>query len=292
MFGTFFVNSETAQEEQCWGILRDTYTYIYDLDYYNYEKENPLTKTNKEITIWDVESENNTISFRTDLWVVFLSMVYCESEECYDEYRDAWDYNSTTDSFSVTYRYDNETQELEFVDPLHIESVSIGPDMDVPLDPKDLGEYLFLWWGGLGFTFLPVFHPDFSFKTDFQLYELAYPDFEISFQDTFKFQRKKFEGYSYEFSFTFEEEVHSELYFKEEIETKFSYNKQGVLYNYYNHVKYFEKTTDKFELKRKSTLDYSIDSIDENLTVANSWVYGLSGILVSTIVIFGRRRKK
>ena len=156
LFGSHFANSETTQDDQCWGILRDTYTYIHDFDYYNYEKEDPLTKISEEITFWDVKSEVNNISFRTDLAEIFLGMVNCESEECYDEYRDAWEYDSVTDSFEVTYSYDNVSQKLGFIDPLDNESNFLGFNADIPLDPVKLGIYLFNYWGGLGFTFLPV----------------------------------------------------------------------------------------------------------------------------------------
>lgn len=291
LFGSFSINSETTQEMQCWGTLRDSYTYIYDLKDYDYEKEDPLTETNKEIKMWDMESENNNISFRTDQWEIFLGLVNCESEECYDEYRDAWEYNAATDSFKVTYRYNNESQELQFVDPVDSQSIFLGPGMPIPFDAVDISYYLFGWYGGLGFTFLPIYHPDFSFKTDFQEYEQYYKDFKIIFLDTFKYQRKMFEGYHCEFSYNYEWEM-TGSYYKEEIETKFSYNKQGELYDYYCQYQFFEKNDNRFELKTKSILEYSIDSYDESLIVANSWIFGLVGILISTVVIFGWRRRR
>lgn len=293
LFGSHFANSETTQDDQCWGILRDTYTYIHDFDYYNYEKEDPLTKISEEITFWDVKSEVNNISFRTDLAEIFLGMVNCESEECYDEYRDAWEYDSVTDSFEVTYSYDNVSQKLGFIDPLDNESNFLGFNADIPLDPVKLGIYLFNYWGGLGFTFLPVSHVNFSFITGFQIYEQAYTDFEINFKDTFKFKRKNFEGYSYEFSYTYEDQIYEGLNFKQELDTKFSYNIQGVLYQFYHHDKYFEGSSSSYKLKRESFLDYSIETYDESLVIASfSVIYGLSGILVFAIVVIGKKRKK
>ena len=291
LFGSFFVNSETTQEMQCWGTLRDTYTYNSDSAYYNYEKEDPLTEANKEVTIWDVESVNNTISFRTDLWGIFLGMVHCESEEEYDEYREAWEYDNTTDSFRVTYRFNIENQELQFVNPVHSQSISLGPSMSVPVDPMELYDYLLMWYGGLGFTFLPVFHANFSFETDFEIYELAYPGFEISFNDTFKFKRKTFQGYSYEISYTFEDEIYSGLDMKDEIEIEFSYNEQGILYSSYYQRKHHEKSTGDYELLNKLILHYTIDSYDKELAVASSWFYGLSGIFVCAIIVAKRRRR-
>ena len=291
LFGSFSINSNTTQDMQCWGTLRDSYTYIYDVEHYDYEKEEPLTETKKEIKMWDVESENNNITFRTDQWEVFLGLVDCESEECYDEYRDAWEYSATTDSFKVTYRYNIEDNELQFVDPVQSESVSLGPGMPIPCDPVDISYYLFGWFKGLGFTFLPVDHPNFSFKANFEEYVLYYEDFEINFADIFKFQRKTFEGYHYEFSYNYEWEMHTGAYY-EELETKFSYNKQGELYDYYSQYKFYEKNDDKLELKIKTILEYFIDTYDESLAVTNSWAFAIGGILVVTVIIFGWRRRK
>ena len=293
LFGSHFVNSETTQDDQCWGILRDTYTYMYDFDYYNYKKDDPLTKIREEITFWDVKSEGNNISFRTDLKEIFLGIVNCESEECYDEYREAWGYDSITDSFEVTYRYDNLSQTLGFIDPLNNESDFLELNVDIPLNPVELGIYLFNYWGGLGFTFLPVSHVNFSFMTDFGIYEEAYSDFEISFNEIFKFKRKKFEGYSYEFSYTYEDQIYEGLYFKQELYTKFSYNIQGVLYHFYHHDKYFEGSSSSYELTRESFLDYSIETYDDSLVIASfSSIYGLSGIVVFAILAEKKRKKR
>lgn len=291
LFGSFSIYSETAQEMQCWGTLRDSYTYIFDFKQYNYEKENPLSEENYEIKMWDVESENNNISFRTDQWEIFLGLIHCENEECYDEYRNAWEYNAATDSVRVTYRYNNENQELQFVDPVDSQSISLGPGMPIPFDPVNSSYYLFGWFGGFGFTFIPIYHPDFSFRKDFQEYEQMYKDFKISFLNTFKFQRKKFEGFHFEFSY-YNILEWSESYYKEEIETKFSYNKQGELYDYYSQYKFYEKIDNRYDLEIKSIFEYSIDSYDESLVVANSWIFGLGGILISTIVIYVWKRRK
>lgn len=291
LFGTFFVNSETTQQEQCWGTLRDTYTYIYDSDVYTYEDGKTLKETDMEITIWDVESEGNDISFRSDMMVVFLGMVRCLDEECYDAYREGWEYDNETESFRVTFRYFNESQRLGFVDPTSFDSQSVGVTMPLPVDPIDLGKHMFGWWAGLGYTFLPVFHSNFSFMSNFSIYELVYQDFEISFEDTFRYKTRKFEGYSYEYSYTFVENPYPGFEFKQEIETKFSYNSQGVLYKYESNVKHYSNTSGAYELTWESHLDYSIDSIDKTLAIANSWIYGLGGILISAIVVFNRRRK-
>ncbi|MCE7742266.1 MAG: hypothetical protein GOP50_07375 [Candidatus Heimdallarchaeota archaeon] len=289
MFGSFLVNSETTQEGQCWGDLRETYTYILDNEFYNYNFADPLTETYEEITIWDVESLENEISFRTDMWEVFLGMVSCDNETCYDLYRAAWLYENETESFKVTYRYDNETQELGFVNPITLDL--LGLNADVPVNPMELVKNLFMYYQGLGFTFLPVFHSNFSFETDFQIYELAYPDFEIEFKDTFRFQRKKFEGYYYKMSYTVEDERYPGLWYKEEISRYYSFNTQGVLYDFYNEIKHYTNESGDYKLQVKGILRYYLDSYDETLVVAHSWVYGIGAILITSTVIVYKRRK-
>ncbi|MHA1407976.1 MAG: hypothetical protein ACTSSG_11440, partial [Candidatus Heimdallarchaeaceae archaeon] len=156
----------------------------------------------------------------------------------------------------------------------------------------NLGGYLFGWYGGVGLTFLPIFHEDFSFKSNFSIYEQAYADFEISSSNTFKFKGRKFEGFSYEYGYIHEFEKYPGLSGKITKETKFSYNSQGVLYNYHTESKYYEKTTGDYELNRKTILDYSIDSYDKDLVVGYFWLYGLSGILISGLLVVYWRRGK
>ncbi len=291
LFGTFFANSETTQEEQCWGPLRETYTYVHDEDYYNYENAEPLTETYEEITIWDVESDGNDISFRTDLWIIFLGMVHCESEEDYDEYREAWEFDNVTDSFRVTYRYDSESQLLGFVNPVYPDTMLSG-DEEVPINPVLLVNHMFLFYRGLAGLFLPILHTNFSFETDFHIYEQAYSDFEINFKDTFMFQGKKFQGYYYEISYTVEYKIYPGLYARDEIERSFSYNSHGELYNFYNHLSYSNNESGQFELKREGFFNYYIDSYDGSLVVTHSWAIGLSGILIVSVFILYRRRKE
>ena len=217
-------------------------------------------------------------------------MVQCENETCYDLYRAAWQYNNETFTVKVTYRYDNETQKLGFVDPISLEMLGLA--MDIPFNPLDLPLYLFLYWEGLGFTFLPIFNNDFSFKTDYELYELAHPDFEIAFKDTFKFQGKKFQGYHYEYSFTVENNIYPGLGYRERIKRYFSYNNQGILYEFHNEFKYYENGTGEYEIVREGTFRYSIDSYDESLVVSYAWFYGISAIFVTSIVyVIGKKRR-
>jgi len=289
-FGSIFANSDVTDGEQYWGPLRESYTYIWDDDHYNYKLAEPRIVNYEEITIWDVESEGNEISFRSDKWEVFLGMVHCENQSHYDLYRAAWLYENETESFEVTYRYDNATQELGFVDPLTLDFM--GQTADVPVNPMELPANLFMFYKGLGFNFLPVLHNKFSFETDFQIYELVYPDFEIEFKDNFKFQRKRFEGYCYTYSYTFEEQLYPGVLYKEEIYRCFSYNTQGVLYDFYNDYTFSTNISGQYEIETEGVFKYYLESYDETLVVAHAWMFGVSAIFItSTIVVYKRRKR-
>ncbi|MCE7742265.1 MAG: hypothetical protein GOP50_07370 [Candidatus Heimdallarchaeota archaeon] len=290
LFGSFFANSNTTQEEEYWGPLRETYTYIWDDTHYNYNLENPLIENYEEITIWDVESEENEISFRTNKLTVFMGMIHCESQACYDLYRAAWLYENETESFKVTYRYDNITQEIGFVDPISLDLMS--SNLGVPVNMMEIHVDLFMFWRGFGFTFLPVLSSNFSFQTDYEIYELAYKEFEIEFKDSFKFQRKKFEGYHYRISYVYEGSLYPGVSYREEVCRYYSYNVQGVLYEFYNDYKFSTNITGDFEVETEGVFKYYIDSYDEVLVVAHSWVYGIGAFIVTSTVIVYKRRKK
>ncbi len=288
-FGSFLANSEITDEGQCWGDLKETYTYIWDSKVYNYKLVEPLSETYKEIAIWDVGSEGNEISFRTDMWEVFIGMIHIENETHYDLYRAAWLYENETESFKVTYRYDNLTQEIGFVDPLSLDLIEGGAD--VPLNPMEMHVEMFMFWQGLGLTFLPVLHEDFSFETNFTIYELAYPDFEIKFEDTFRFQRKNIEGYHYEFSYTSEFKLYPGVWNREEVSRYYSYDTQGVLYDFYNEQTLSTNISGKYEVESEGTFRYYLYSYDGTVIAAHSWIYCLSGILIISVYMLYKRRR-
>ena len=290
LFGSLLASAEVTDDVQGWESLRDSYTYIWDVEWYNYNLEEPLSREQDEVVIWDVKNDDNEISFRTDKWEVFLGMVDCENETCYDLYRAAWLYDNDTESFKVTYRYDNNTQEIGFVDPISLDFMS--QNLEVPINIVEMHMEFFGYWEGLGFTFLPVTHEDFSFETNYTLYELAYKDFELEFKDTFRFQGRKFEGYFYDFSYTWEYNIYGYQMLREKIHRKYAYNVQGVLYDFYNEYELSTNITGEFEVKYKGNTKYFLEEFDRTLIASHNWIYGISAIfLTSTILIIKRRRK-
>lgn len=290
MFGSAFVNSEITDEEHCWGDLRDTYTYTWEEKVNNYKSEELSTDTSEELTIWDVEKEGNEISFRTNDWEVFLGMVHCENVSCYDLYRAAWLYENETESFKVTYRYDNFTQELGFVDPITLELLRINES--VPVNIVELHVNLFMYWKGYGFTFLPVLHENFSFEEDYQLYEQAYPDFNLEYKDTFRFLGKKFEGYYFKFSFTEKYKVYPSVWCQEEVYRYYSYNTQGVLYDFYNEQNYYTNETGEYELEMEGYFRYYLDSYDETLIITHPWTISLGAIFITSALIVYKKKRR
>ncbi|MCG3259477.1 MAG: hypothetical protein H7644_07010, partial [Candidatus Heimdallarchaeota archaeon] len=84
----------TSQAENYWGINRDSYSYsnVFEYTRYNVEGDGRVEYFNKvteEVIIWDVESNENNITFRTTKKLTFLGYIDCESEECYEEFLEA-----------------------------------------------------------------------------------------------------------------------------------------------------------------------------------------------------------
>lgn len=290
VFCSFFASAEVTDEVQGWDDLRESYTYIWDVEWYNYNLENPLQEYDEEITIWDVESTDNEISFRTNKWDTFLGMVDCENATCYDLYKAAWLYDNDTESLKVTYRYDNVSQEIGFVDPISLDFMN--QNLEVPMNVVEMHFNFFAFWDGLGFTFLPVTHDDFSFETNYTLYELAYKDFEIEFKDTFRFQRRKFEGFSYEFSYTWEYNIYGYEMLRTKIHRRYSYNVQGVLYELFNEYELSTNKTGEFITKEEGNSKYYLEEYDRTLIVAYNWIYSFSTIFIISVMIFTKKKRK
>ncbi|TFG08711.1 hypothetical protein EU534_02635 [Candidatus Heimdallarchaeota archaeon] len=289
LFCNFFASAQVTDEAQGWEDLRDSYTYSWDAEWYNYNLQDPLQKHYEEIVIWEVENTDNEITFRTDKWEVFLGMVDCENETCYDLYRAAWLYDNDTESFKVTYRYNNVSQEIGFVDPISLDFMD--QNLEVPMNIVEMHFNFFTFWDGLGFTFLPVTHEDFSFETNYTLYELAYKDFEIEYKDTFRFQRRKFEGYSFEFSYTWEYNIYGYEMLREKIYRRYSYNVQGVLYEFFNEFELSTNKTGEFTTEQEGIFKYYLEEYDRTLIVTYNWICSFGTICIISVIIFVKKKQ-
>jgi len=283
-------NISNAQLDTPWDVSRKAYVYNYKQTRKTFDiegtSEDKTYIDEKTVEMWEVNSTGNEIAFRTNNLELFLGCVHCESPECYEEYREAFQYNETDESLTVTFLYDKVEGKLGFIDP--ILGTFLGFTMDIPLDPVELPGYCIGLWEGRGFVFLPVLDYDFSFVTDFQNYETSYEEFNIQIDDTFTFDGKKFEGYSYEIEYTFIDDIGGRKWVHY---YKYSYNTKGILYTHYAETDFYRTVEENLEKSSHIELKYDIDSIDENLIVGVSWPLSFIGFII-IIALWRKRYRK
>ncbi len=275
----------TSQAGNYWGINRDSYSYsrVFEYTIYDIEGDGGLEYFNKateEVIIWDVESNENNITFRTTKKLTFLGYVDCESEECYEEFLEALEFDGETDSVKVTYVYDENEQKFGFVDPRDMQF--LGFEVDIPVNIIDLPMSINMW-DYIGCLFLPVLSANFSFETNYTIYEQIYTDFELESKSTFRLKGKKFEGYSYSDTYTFFIENEGFPGKKFINEAVFQYNSLGVLYNFEGKTEEYTEIDDKYKLYRVSDATFTIDTIDESLAVSLQWIFGFFGLALIAI---------
>ena len=273
-----------SQTENCWDIARDSYSFtnIYERTKYDIYWGGGVeysNKTTENIMIWDVEIDENIITFRTTKWKIFLFYCDCETEPCKDAFLETLDYDNETESVRVTYKYNEEEKEVGYFNPGTDQLFDYG--FEIPVDGLQLTFSIFMW-DFIGGLFLPVLSPSFSIETNYTSYESMYTDFEIEFKDTFRFRRKKFEGYSFSYESTAENlgVPKRKFYTKALIQ----YNSQGVLYNYEERTEYSEDVYGKYETYWISDRIYTIDDIDESLAVSFEWMFGFVGLIFVAII--------
>ena len=282
--------SFTSQAENYWEINRDTYSYsqVYEITRFDAEGNGGIeyfNTTTEDVTIWDVESNENNITFRTTKWLTFLGYANCESEECYDEFLEALEYDNETDSIKATYVYKENEQKFGFVDPRDMQF--LGFEVDIPVNlvklPKSIG-----MWDYIGCLFLPVLSSNFSFETNYTIYENILTDFELESKSTFRLKGKKFEGYSFRYRYTFFLAIAGLPITKYIDEAIYQYNSLGLLYNFEGKTEGYRIVDDKYKLSRISDVTFTIDTIDESLAVSQQWIFGFVGLVV--IAIFFKRK--
>lgn len=291
IFTSISSNTSTAQVDTPWDVSREAYVYNYLRTRRTFDIEGTSggDKTyidEKTVEMWEVNSTGNEITFRTNNLEQFLGCVHCESQECYQEYKDAWQYNETDESLTVTYLYDKIEGKLGFLDP--ILDTLLCFNMEIPINPIYLPDYCLGLWGGLGFVFIPVLDEDFSFVNDFQNYTIIYDDFSIQVDDKFTFDGKKFEGYSYEIEYTVIDDIGGRKWVYYD---KYSYSTKGILYTYHAKTDFYRTVDSDLERSSHTELKYDIDSIDEDLIVGVNWPLSLLGFVI-IIALWKKKSRK
>lgn len=290
LFTSTVSTTSNAQLDTPWDVSRESYAYNYKKTskYYDIDgtSEDKTITDEKTVEMWEVNSTENEITFRTNNLERFLGCVNCESIECHQEYKDAWQYDETDDSLTVTYLYDKAGGKLGFLDP--ILGTLLCFEMEIPLDPVNLPGYCLAYWGGMGFVFLPVLDANFSFISEFPSYENFYDEFNIQVEDTFTFSGKKFEGYSYEIETMIINDIKETKWVDY---VKYSYNTKGVLYKHYSEADYYRIVDGNLKRKIHTELIYEIESIDEDLIVGVSWPLSLLGFVI-VIALWKKKYRK
>ena len=286
--------SFTSEAENYWGINRDSYSYSRVFEYTRYDIEGNggveyFNKDTEEVIIWDVESNENNITFRTTKKLTFLGYIDCESEECYEEFLEALEFDGETDSIKATYVYKENEQKFGFVDPRDMQF--LGFEVDIPVNIIDLPMSIGMW-DYIGCLFLPVLSSSFSFETNYTVYDIMYTDFELEAKETFRLKGKKFEGYSYSYKYTFFIEIEGLPGKKFIDEAVFQYNSLGVLYNFEGKTKEYREVDDKYKLYRISDETFTIDAIDESLAVSQQWIFGFVGLVFLAMVVIRRKSRR
>ena len=287
-FASIINNTSNAQLDTPWDVSRESYVYKHRETRKAYDIDGGSGGTStyihiKTVEMWEVNSTGNEITFRTNNLEQFLGCVDCDSPECYEQYKEAWQYNEVDESLIVTYRYDKTEGKLGFLDPILGTLLSFY--MDIPLNPVELPGYCLGLWEGMGFVFLPVLDDDFSFLSDFQNYEDSYDEFNIQVDDTFIFEGNKFEGYSYEIEHTFIDDISGRKWVDY---ANFSYNTKGILYTYYSETDFYRTVEGELQRSSHTELQYNIDTIDENLIVEVNWLLSILGF----VILVALRKKK
>ena len=286
--------SFTSQAENYWGINRDSYSYSRVFKCTRYDIEGTggfeyFDKTTEEVMVWDVKSNENNITFRTTKWLTFLGYVNCDSEECYDEFLEALEYDNETNSIKATYVYKENEQKFGFVDPRDMQF--LGFEVDIPVNIIDLPMSIGMW-DYIGCLFLPVLSSSFSFETNYTIYEQIYTDFELESKETFRLKGKKFEGYSYSYKYTFFIEIEGLPGKKFIDEAVFQYNSLGVLYNFEGKTEEYREVDGKYKLYRISDATFTIDAIDESLAASLQWMYGFVGLVVLAMFFLKNKSRR
>jgi len=286
--------SFTSQAENYWEINRDTYTYssVFETTRYDIEGNGGVEYFNKateEVVIWDVESNENNITFRTTKKLTFLSYVDCGSEECYEEFLEALEFDGETDSIKATYVYKENEQKFGFVDPRDMQF--LGFEVDIPVNIIDLPMSIGMW-DYIGCLFLPVLSSNFSFETNYTVYDNMYTDFELESKNTFRLKGKKFEGFSYSYKYTFFIEIEGFPGKKFIVEAVFQYNSLGVLYNFECKTEEYREVDGKYKLYRINDDTFTIDTIDESLAVSQQWMYGFVGLVFLAMTVIRRKSRR
>ena len=284
----------TSQAENYWGINRDSFSYSRVFEHTRYDVEGTggveyFNTTTEEVMIWDVESNENNITFRTTKWLAFLGYANCESEECYNEFLEVLEYDNETDSIKATYVYKENEQKFGFVDPRDMQF--LGFEVDIPVNIIDLPLSIGMW-DYIGCLFLPVLSANFSFETNYTIYDNMFTDFELESKSTFRLKGKKFEGYSYSYKYTFFIEVEGFPGRKFIDETVFQYNSLGVLYNFEGKTEEYRDVTGKYKLYRISDATFTIDTIDESLAVSQQWIFGFVGLVVLAMFFIRKKSRR
>jgi len=286
--------SFTSQAENYWGISRGTYTYSRILETTRYDIEGDggveyFNKATEEVMIWDVESNENNITFRTTKKLTFLGYVDCESEECYEEFLEALEFDGETDSIKATYVYKENEQKFGFVDPRDMQF--LGFEVDIPVNLIDLPMSIGMW-DYIGCLFLPVLSSSFSFETNYTIYDIMYTDFELESKSTFRLKGKKFEGYSYSYKYTFFIEIEGLPGKKFYVEAVFQYNSLGVLYNSGGKTEEYREVDGKYKLHCINEDTFTIDTVDESLAVSQQWIFGFVGLVVLAMFFIRNRSRR
>ena len=286
--------SFTSQAENYWEINRDSYSYSRVFEYTRYDIEGTggveyFNKATEEVMIWDVESNENNITFRTTKKLTFLGYVDCASEECYEEFLETLEFDGETDSIKATYMYKENEQKFGFVDPRDMQF--LGFEVDIPVNIIDLPMSIGMW-DYIGCLFLPVLSSSFSFETNYTIYEQIYTDFELESKETFRLKGKKFEGYSYSYKYTFFIEIEGLPGKKFIDEAVFQYNSLGVLYNFEGKTEEYREVDGKYKLYRISDATFTIDAIDESLAASLQWMYGFAGLVFLAMVVIRRKSRR
>lgn len=283
----FAINSSNATS--LWNLSYDSYSYTRILDWTSYDPAINMyddNYTESTVYFFNITAADNTLSFRTTDWENVLRFVHCETPECYEAVLNSFGYDNVTNTIELDLQYNENEEFLAFFTGGYYPYYGLYCTL-----PFDLLEFITIMnsWMGLYGCFLPVLLNNCNFTYNITQYELRYEEFSLKHKTSFRYNRKKLEGNSFEMNYI--RDLSDESYSENKIILQIL--EQGLLCYFEFKTKLFEEYhNETYEIK-DTTFSFSLNSGYEDFAVESPFeVLMVSMFVLSLYPLYRKFRKK
>ncbi|MCE7739607.1 MAG: hypothetical protein GPJ50_09525 [Candidatus Heimdallarchaeota archaeon] len=283
----FGINSSTASS--LWNLSYDSYSYTRISEWTSYDPAINIhddNYTENIVYFYNITQGETSLIFRTNDWQNVLRFVHCETPECYEAVLNAFGYDNVTDTLELDLRYSDYEEILAFY--IGGRNPYYGLYCTLPFDLLEFITMMNTWMGLYG-CFLPVLSNMCNFTYNITQYELRYEEFSLEHKTSFRHNRKKLEGDSFEIEF--KRNLHNESYSENKVILKMM--NQGLLCYFEFRTKLFDEYHDKIYEIKDTTFSFSLNSGYEDFAVVTPFeVLIVSMIILSISYLYKKSSEK